>query len=312
MTRVASPMGTSALYVQATPQSALRQDALSGGSAALPTMALGSDKTSANLVMAAVSSTQRFGTAPTYFSQVHGGNAADLHYITSPEVLMNLLAGFASIEHFVLLSHAFDDDIALGTASKTPAQLRDLLKPVMPRVARMTIDGCSAGRGAVQLFDMAEGLAIGELRAWSYFHHLEVWGRPARQEDNPDPNEDLAAVLAFAEPYIPQGASGSRIPASRLLAEYGSNGTFAVITEFFTYNLEPDLEFETLTHRVTQPGPTGPPPPDPWTKVRLPSEAEYPRSACETITITSRNGAEIAADRTSAHEATPFQVVIRP
>jgi hypothetical protein len=97
---LSSATGTAALNVPATPQGALRQDAIGGAPQALPTMALGSEKEAATLVMAAVWATKKFGTAELYFAQVHGGSADDLYYITSPEALMGLVSDFASITSF--------------------------------------------------------------------------------------------------------------------------------------------------------------------------------------------------------------------
>jgi hypothetical protein len=306
MSRLPSATGAAALNVPAARQDALRQDALGPEAQALPTMALGSDKEEAPLVMVAVWSAKKSGTGEVYFAQVYGGSPDDLYFISSVGDLVNLLDNFASIEHLIILAHAYDDNILFG---KTPAQLQASLASVMPAVKKLTFDGCTAGKEALQLYNMAVALKVSELQAWSYFHHMEVWGRP---EKNPTPNEDLGAVLEFAAPYIPRGSSGAHVPASQLKAQFDAQGTFAVVTEFFTYNLEPELTFETLTARVTTPGPTGPPLPEPWTRVRTPSEAEFPRAAIEDLVITSSGGAEAAVSRLKSVDAPPYKVIIRP
>lgn len=298
------PGGSAPLVVPATPQDATPQDALTNGSQALPTAALGTEKEKASLVMVAVWPTK--GTAEVYFAQVYGGSADGIYFMNSVETLKTMLADFESIEHLVILAHAFDDSVLFN---RTAAQLQGDLAPYMPRVSKLTLDGCTAGKKPVQLYDMAKAFGVNELQAWTYFHHIEVWGRP---EKNPDPNEDLAAVLEFASPYIPRGASGGTIPASQLQATFDRKRTFVVATEFFTYNLDDPLRFETLTDRVTHPGPTGPPLPEPWTRVRTPSEAQYPRSAVERLEITSRTAAEAAEVTVQALEAPPYRIVIRP
>jgi hypothetical protein len=299
------PGGTGPLNVPATPQDALPQDALSNTAQALPQTAIGNEKENAAVVMVAVWSAKG-GTAEVYFAQVHGGASDDIYYMSSVQTLIDMLDDFESIEHLVILAHSFDDSVLFG---RTAAQLTKDLAPVMPRVSKLTLDGCTAGRKPVELYDMAVAFRLTELSAWTYFHHIEVWGRP---EEKPDPNENLAAVLEFAAPYVPRGASGASTPASQLQAWFDSNGTFTVATEFFTYNLDDHLTFETLTDRVTHPGPTGPPMPDPWTRVRTPSEAQFPRSAVERLEIASRAAAEAAASTVQAMEATPYRIVIRP
>lgn len=300
------PGGAAPLIVPATPQDALPQDALSNQAQVLPASALGTEKESAGLVMVAAWSAKAGGTAELYFAQVYGGSSDNVYYMTSVETLKVMLSDFASIEHLVVLAHSFDDSVLFG---RTAAQLKTDLEPFMPRVTKLTLDGCTAGKNPVELYDMAEAFDLTELQAWTYFHHLEVWGRP---EAKPNPGEDLAAVLAFASPYIPRDPVRATISATQLQATFDSTGTFTTVTEFFTYNLEDQLRFETLTDRVTQPGPTGPPLPEPWTRVRTPSEAEYPRSAVERIDVTSRTLAEDAAATVQALEAPPYRIVIRP
>jgi hypothetical protein len=57
---------------------------------------------------------------------------------------------------------------------------------------------------------------------------------------------------------------------------------------------------------------TGPPLPEPWTRVRTPSEAEYPRVVVGDLHITSLLAAKGALAKVKAPEAMPYQVIIRP
>jgi hypothetical protein len=298
--------GSAALNVPATREEPLRQDALGGAAAALPTMSLGTEKEAARLVLVGVWSTKTDGTATLYFAEVYSGTSDHIEYSSNAQDFANILSYYSSIDHLVVLSHSYGEDVMY---SKTPKQLTELLGPIMPKVRVLSLDGCSAGKVPEPLFDMAVALGIGEIQAWTYFHHLQVWGRPAK---NTDPNEDLAAVLDFASPYVPRGSSGATIPASQMQGWMDSQKSFSVVTEFFTYNFKDDLRFETLTNRVTHPGPTGPPLPEPWTKVRTPSEAEYPRSAVEDLVIRSKADAAAATPVINATEAPPYRIIIRP
>jgi len=174
--------------------------------------------------MIGVWSMKKDGTGDMYFAQVYRGSSEDAYYITSAEALVSNLDTFESIDHLVILSHSFDESVAFG---KTPKQLQAMLAPVLPKITTLTLDGCSAGRVPVQLWDMAVALDIHELQAWTYFHHFEVWGRPARKEDHPDPNEDIDAVLQFASAYVPRGSSGATIPAEQMKAQLDSEHTFS-------------------------------------------------------------------------------------
>lgn len=306
MSRLPSPTSAIAVNTRSIPGDALTTASLGRTADALPDAPIGTQKEEAALVMVTVYAAGKGGLAEQYFAQVYGGSADNVYYVTSPETLVDIVADYARIDHLVILGHGFSQHIALGTGSKTPKQLQAMLAPVMPKMTRMTIDGCMTGQDPVGLFDMAVGLGLAEVHAWTYFHHLEIWGRP---EAKPDPAENLDAVIDFAAPYVPQGSTGGHVSASQLKA---SGGRFSVVTEFFTANLGDGTTFETLTDRVTHPGPTGPPLPDPWTTVRTPAEAEFPRSAVEALVVTSAAQAKDAAVKVTADRAMPYEVVLRP
>jgi hypothetical protein len=205
--------------VPVTPETAVPESALGNKAQALPTAAVGTDKEAAHLIMAAVPLTKKHGTAELYFQQVYGGSKSDLHYVGSLTELKSLLSGFASVERLVVLSHATPSAILLEK-QYTPGQLSTALQTgdPMPPIGTLTIDGCTIGQDPAGLFGMVSALPIEKIEAWTYYHHFEVWGRPSNE---PDPAENLSAVLEFAAPYVPLGTAG--IPS--LHGDWDSTGT---------------------------------------------------------------------------------------
>lgn len=304
------PTPSNPLDVPATPETAIPESPLGKEAEALPTTAVGTEKRAAHLVMAAVPVTKKHGTAELYFQQVYKGEKKDLYFVTSLVELKSLLAGFSSVERLVLLSHATPSALQLEkqyTAQQLSAALQESAG-AMPTIGTLTIDGCSIGQDPAGLFAMVGALPISKIEAWTYFHHFEVWGRPSI---TPDPTENLEAVLEFAAPYVPLGTTGRATTAAQLQAEFDETGTFEVMTEFFTYNLDSELDFEVLTAEVGH-APTGSPLllPEPWTRVRKNSEAQFPRSAVEDALVDSVASAGARADVVKADEAAPYRVIV--
>jgi len=303
------PTPSTPLDVPATPQDATRESALGPAAQALPRAAVGGDKKEAHLIMAALGVTKKHGTAQLYFEQVYGGAQQDLYFVSSLADLKNVLAAFSKVERLVLLSHSSSSAIQLEK-QYTPWQcVTAFLTGVgIPPIRTLTIDGCSVGQDPAGLLAMVNGLPIEKIEAWTYYHHLEVWGRPSNK---PDPTEDLDAVLEFAAPYIPLGVAGRHMPVSQLQTAMEDQGTFKVLSEFFTLRLDSHLDFEALTAPIGHLPPEHPARiPEPWSRVRLNSEAQFPRAAIEHVSVDSVPSAEAQAKRFEADEAPPHKVVV--
>jgi hypothetical protein len=309
-----------AVAVNATPLDAvldldaLPGDAVATGPEVLPKEAIKKELKHAPLLMLTI---HDFKTvAARYFGQVYRGS--DVRAFSSPDQLYGMLAEYSQIDRLVILAHAFNDQILLGSVQLTIGQLQaNLDKISMPRIGTLNFDGCTVGKAASQLYEFAKNFAIPTVEAFTYFHHIEIWKRYRTNVNFP-----VQPEIDYEAPYLPIDTSGAHVEAAVLKAEFAQGG-YTQVSEFFTYLYEESLTFEALL-------PTAgwdlnlPPSLEPLRQVRRVEDGRYPRSALTSVELTS---SEAAANFTTQvnppppkdsngklieSDNTPYRVIVKP
>jgi hypothetical protein len=299
------------LQVPATPTGALRNDATGQSNKVLATAATASGKRAGGRVMLTTALFSAVGEA--LYQQTQGVPPDEVVFIRSAEEMRDRLAAYSSIEHVSVLIHMIKDALLFDDSrQKTLSQLQTVLDGSVPRIARWSFDGCEIGRGTASLYAFAEHFGVERLEAWTHYHHIEKWGRTTTRPVTAAEITAMHTEVERAANFLAKGDAGATYSASEIEATLQQGKSVELISEFFTYGEEEHMVFANVLEdprwfdtMIQQPVL------QPWTKVRHPSEAWYPRTAANSRAISS---AQEASAFELYFESNPelYRVVILP
>jgi hypothetical protein len=274
------------LQVPATPTGALRQDATGRANEVLATGATATGKRAGGRILFTTALFSAYGEA--LYQQTQGVPPDEVHFVTSAEEFRDRLAEYSSIAHVSVLIHMAEDELLFDTQQRTLSQVQRVLDGSVPRIARWSFDGCEVGRGTASLYAFAEHFHVERMEAWTHFHHIEPWGKTTT---GPASAAGIAAIhteVERAANFLAKGDAGATYSSSEIEASLQQGTSVQLVSEFFTYNLEQGMVFadvlndprwfDTMTQQPVL---------QPWTTVRHPSDAWYPRTAAITRTVSS-------------------------
>ena len=278
------------LQVPATPSGALRNDATGQSNKVLATGATAPGKRAGGRVLLTTASLSAAGEA--LYQQMQGVPPDEVFFVTSGEAMRDRLAEYSSIEHVSVLLHTLENELLFDTKQLTLAQVQTVLDGSVPRIARWSFDGCEIGRGTASLYAFAAHFGIVRMEAWTHYHHIEPWGKTTTR---PVTAAEIAAMhteVERAANFLAKGDAGATYTSSEIEATLLQGKSVELLSEFFTFDYESTMVFadvlndprwfDTLTQQPVL---------QPWTKVRHPSEAWYPRTAAITRVVDSPEAA---------------------
>lgn len=279
-----------ALQVPATPVTPLPTAATGKANQVLATGATAPKKRKGGRVL--VTEASLSSMAQSLFLQTQGVPPDEVVLVKSAEDFRDRLAEYSSIDHLAILLHMVEDELLFAEKQRSLSETQAVIEGSVPPIARWTFDGCGIGRGTSSLYAFAEHFGVARMEGWTHYHHLEVWGKTVTGIPSAATIAAQHTELEHAANFLPKGDAGATYTASEMEALMQQGLSFDCVSEFFTYNYEPDMTFaDVLNDPRWVDTVTGQPVLQPWNAVRHPSEAWYPRTAAQTRVVSSQQEA---------------------
>lgn len=279
-----------ALQVPATPVTPLPNAATGKANQVLATGATSPRKRKGGRVL--VTQPSLSSMAERLYEQTQGVPPDEVVFVKSAEDFRDRLAEYSSIDHLSILLHMVEDELLFESKQRSLSETQAVIEGSVPPIARWTFDGCGIGRGTASLYAFAEHFGVARMEGWTHFHHLEPWGMAVTGIPSAATIAAQHVTVERAGNFLPKGDAGATYTASEMEALMQQGTSFEYISEFFTYDYEEQMKFaDVLNDPRWVDTITGQPVLQPWTAVRHPSEAWYPRTAAKTRVVSSQQEA---------------------
>jgi hypothetical protein len=273
------------VLVPATPTSALRQDATGQANKVLATGATAPRKRTGRRILITTAEFKSYGEE--LYLQTQGVAPDEVVLVATPEDLRQALAEYSSIDHLMLLMHMVEDELLFDVKQLSLSQMQTVLDGSVPPIARWSFEGCNIGRGTGALYDFAAHFGVARTEAWTHFHHVEHWGKTVTMPASERQIAEMHNEVERAANFLSKGDAGATYSASEIEASLRQGTSVTLVSEFFTYDPESSLFFTDVLNDSAWVDSFGQPVLQPWTTVRYPTEARYPRAAAQTRVIAS-------------------------
>lgn len=281
---------TTPLDVPATPSGATPNAATGKGNQVLATGATSPGKRKGQRIVITLS--KYVAEAKALYQQTQGLDPTEVRTVRSPEDLRALFAEYSEIDHVSMLIHMYADELLFETRQVNLAQAQTILDGSVPRITRWTFDGCCIGRASATLYAFTEHFGIGLVEAWTHFHHVQLYSFLAWGSPSADKLATVHPQVERAVNFFAKGDAGATYTSNEIEAQLQHGTSVTLVSEVLTYDYEDTLRFEdVLSDARWVNSMTGQPDPQPWTSVRDPREAWYPRVAARKWPIDSQAAA---------------------